>query len=644
MKEFLYALINGVKEREISNENREILRNLENLKAVSQHKANFYLNDGFVCGRLDISTNGTGYLAPFDPRFKQDIIIENKNLNNAHYGDIVLAKILRTKKKRESAKVIMSLKLANETSVVYTKFFGQAILGVNVKTGLSTTLRASQKSLKQLPIGTLLKINNINGEIAEVLGNINDPLSDEKISLAIYNKNDKFSDACEDEALAWGDSVEASFYPDRVDLRELEFATIDPVHAKDFDDAIYFDVKKREIYVAIADVSEYVNAYSAIDSEAKKRGFSIYFPHIAIPMLPRALSENICSLKPNVDRLAFCFKISLDENLDVVKEELFEAIINSKRRFNYDEIDEILDDKKDSEISWVKPLFAITSKLRKKRLVNAFDFRTSELRMSLDEAGMPRQTIFETDSDSHRLVEDCMLLANKAAAKRIGRGVFRNHASPDFKKIYNLLEDLYLLGIDVTYENDLAKLIRKIQSQADLLGNREEIDKLIIKAQKKAEYSSENLGHFGLGFDRYTHFTSPIRRYSDLILHRILKAGLKNDERLVNYLLLNIQSTCATLGELEHEADKVAYDFMDRKFARWAAQNIGKEFRCYISENQDVVTARLDDELKGARIFITGFSCELLTPVIVRITESDIALAKIVGKVVRKLEKKSSDV
>ena len=638
MKEFLTSLLVGIKEKEISNEDKEILRNLLNLGAVSLHKDKFYLNNGYVCGKLDISQNATGFIMPFDKRFKQDIIVENKNLNNSHLGDIVLAKLLPLKKKRQSAKIVMSLKLANETSVVYTKRFGAAILGVNLKTGLSTTLKATQKSLKMLPLGTLLKINNLNNEIVEVLGNLEDPLSDEKISLAIYNKNDKFSEACELEAKAFGDEVDASMYPNRVDLRNLDFCTIDPVDAKDFDDAIYFDEKKCEIYVAIADVSEYVTAYSAIDSEAKKRGFSIYFPHVSVPMLPRALSENICSLKPDVPRLAFCFKISLDASNEVKKEELFEAIILSKRRFNYDEIDEILEGKRECEISWVKPLFKLTTTLRKKRLLHAFDFRTKELRMSLDEEGQISQTRFESDSDSHRLVEDCMLLANKAAAKLITKGVFRNHASPDFKKIDTLLEDLQLLGLDFAYESDLANLIRKIQAKADEMGNREEIDKLIIKSQKKAEYSSENLGHFGLGFDRYTHFTSPIRRYSDLILHRLLKAKISKDDKLYNFLLLNIQSTCATLSELEREADKVAYDFMDRKFARWAAANIGKEVRCYVSENQNVLVAKLDDHFVGARIFITGYSANLLQKLVVKITEADIASAKIFAKVVRKID------
>ncbi|MGP1533094.1 MAG: VacB/RNase II family 3'-5' exoribonuclease [Campylobacter sp.] len=638
MKEFLTKLLDGVSEKEVASSDKEILRNLLNLNAVSHHKDRYYLNNGFVCGKLDISANGTGFLAPYDKRFKQDIIIENKNLNASHYGDIVLAKLLPLKKKRQSAKVVMTLKLANETSVVYTKQIGSVILGVNVKTALSSPLKASQKSLKMLPHGTLLKIGNLNNEIVEVIGNINDPLSDEKISLAVFNKNDEFNEECEAEAIAWGDEVDPTMYPQRVDLRELPFCTIDPVDAKDFDDAIYFDEKKHEIYVAIADVSEYVTPYSPIDAEAKTRGFSIYFPHKAVPMLPRNLSENICSLKPNVARLAFCFKITLDEDDEVVKEELMEAIIVSKRRFNYDEVDQILSGERKDEAGWIKPLFALTSRLRKKRLKNAFDFRTQELRMSLDADGGLASTRFETDTDSHRLVEDCMLLANVAAAKRIGKGVFRNHGSPDLRKIQILLEDLGALGFDFVYESDIANLVRKIQAQADAVGNREEIDKLIIKSQKKAEYGAQNLGHFGLGFERYTHFTSPIRRYSDLTLHRLLKAKLRNDEKFFNYLLLNIESTCSNLSELEREADRVAFDFMDRKFARWAKERVGQRFNAYISENQNVAVARLDDEIKGARIFLGTYGANLLQKVIVEITDANIATAEIFGKVVKKID------
>lgn len=425
-------------------------------------------------------------------------------------------------------------------------------------------------------------------------------------------------------------------YPSRKDLRNLNFCTIDPIDAKDFDDAIYYDKNEHAIYIAIADVSAYVHAYSAIDKEARSRGFSIYFPHIAIPMLPRALSENICSLKPNEDRLAFCFKISLDQNNEVIKEELFEAIINSKRRFNYDEVDEYLQTQEDlGVINWLYEVFKITQNLRKKRLKNACEFKTQELRMTLDENNKLIKTRLENDTASHNLIEDCMLLANKAAAKLIDIGVFRNHLSPDYKKIDQLLADLSTLSIDINPKNNVIELFKDIQVLANELNIREEVDKLIIKAQKKAEYSSENAGHFGLGFDKYTHFTSPIRRYSDLILHRLLKAKINNDEKMFNYLLLNIQSTCEELSLLEREADKVAWHFMDRKFARWAKENIGKRFKALVVENQSSLQVKLNDEIKGALITIIGSRANLLENVEVEITEVDIVSAKIFGKITK---------
>lgn len=640
MREFLISLLSGISEKKITSQQKELLRNMQMLKAVKKDGQIYYLKDGFVCGKLDISANATGYLNAFDERYKNDLIIENRDLNGTRIGDIILAKITNSKKTRIHAKALLCLKPAFLTSVVYLKKFGREILGVNVKTGLASQLKATQKSLKQLSLGTLLKIDNQKNEIIEVLGNLNDPWVDEKISLAIYNKNSNFSDTCEDEASSFGNKVDLCLYKNRVNLSHLPFCTIDPIDAKDFDDAIYYDTNTRELYVAIADVSEYVRAYSAIDKEAKFRGFSIYFPHKAIPMLPRTLSENICSLKPNVLRLAFIFKIKFDENLNPIKEELFEGIIISKKRFNYDEVDEILDGKicEEKEIlKWLLSLNELCKKLRKKRLKNGFDFRTKELKIELDKNGQVKKSRFETSTPSHSLIEECMLMANQAAAKRIKKGVFRNHGAADIRKITALLEDLTIFGIEVSYESDMASMIAKIQAKADILGIREEVDKLIIKAQKKAEYGVFSHGHFGLGFELYTHFTSPIRRYSDLVLHRLLKAKLANDNKLFNFLLLNLEQTCDSLNELEREADKVAFDFIDRKFARWASENLGKNFRCYINENGYTITAKLDDKLKGARIFLTNFTCDILTPVLVMITGADIASGTITGKVIKKL-------
>ena len=639
MRYFLETLSRGA-----SNPNakcKEALRILEFLKAISFHKGKAYLNNGFITGRLDINARGVGFIEVFSDKPMRDIVVESINLGGEHRGDIVVAHLLSNKKSRQSAKILAVLEPANETSLVYLKRFGEAVLGVNIQNGLSLALKASQKSLKALPLGTLLKINNANNEITEVLGLITDPNIDEKISLAIYNKKDEFSPACQDEARAWGDAVDPSMYKERVDLQHLPFCTIDPDDAKDFDDAIYYDTSKNALYVAIADVSEYVSAFSATDKEAKNRCFSIYFPHKSVPMLPRTLSENICSLRPDEPRLAFTFKISLNDDLSVKKEELFSAIIKSKKRFTYNEVDKILENKSGCEqgiLDWLLPLHKITQRLKQIRLKKGFDFRSKELKMSLNDDGLIASTHFESETPSHALIEDCMLLANKAAAKMISKGIFRNHAPADIKKINFLLDDLATLGIEAQYESDLTAMIAKIQSKANELGIREDADKLIIKAQKRAEYSHTSSGHFGLGFETYTHFTSPIRRYSDLTLHRLLKAQLAKDDKLYNYLLEGIEATCEELNIKEREADKVAFDFMDRKFARWAEQNIGKDFICYISEISEPLIARLDDELKGARIILPNFTCPLLTRVRVRIISSDIASAKIIGKVVEKLD------
>ncbi|MSN96723.1 VacB/RNase II family 3'-5' exoribonuclease [Campylobacter sp. FMV-PI01] len=641
MRKFLENLLQGVHQSTLKSSQKEILRNLEMMKAVSLYKKIYYLNDGFICGKLDINLKGVGFIEVFDPKFIRDVIVENRDIKAAKQGDIVLAKLIKSKKTRLKAKILMNLKPAFATSVVYTKKIGKTIMGVNLKSGLAINLKATQKSLKSLLDGTLLKIDNKTDEIIEVLGNINDDFMDEKISLALYNKNDEFSEICEQEALSFGNFVDKNMYENRVDLTNFNFCTIDPVDAKDFDDAIYFDEKSNTLYVAIADVSEYVQPYCAIDKEAKFRGFSIYFPHKSVPMLPRNLSENICSLKPNLDRLAFCFKITLDKNYNVIKEELLSAVINSKKRFNYDEVDEILKIKKYNDKNMLKMLLnldKLAQNLKSLRLKNGFDFQNSELKLTLDDKNKISSTRFETQSPSHSLIEECMLLANKAAAKCIDRGIFRNHDTADDKKMQNLKDDLLALNIDVKFDKNLVNYVSNIQNLADKMGIRQEVDKLIIKAQKRAVYEEKSRGHFGLGFDTYTHFTSPIRRYSDLLLHRLLKAKLNSDEKLFNYLLLNIQDLCDELNILEREADKVSYDFMDRKFARWAKDKIGQNFRCYINENENIVTAKLNDKFKGARIFILNYTNDILTPVLVQIYDVDIASAKIFGKVVKKLD------
>ncbi|MDR2341447.1 MAG: ribonuclease R [Campylobacteraceae bacterium] len=644
-KSLLISLIDGLNPKDLPDNFKKLIDDLEHKKAVKKDKHdNFKLESNYCIGKIDISSSGTGYLEILGDNTKKDLLIEPKDLMGANKGDLVVAKRIFANSKRKKAKVILIVQRGFLTYVGITKTINGKVVVQNIKTALSISVLATQKSLKQLPQDTILKIDSATGTIREVLGVLSDTFIDEKISLALYDKEEFFSIQSENEAKSHGSSVDKSFYPNRLDLTHLPFCTIDPNDAKDFDDAIYFDEKNFIIYVTIADVSEYVYPFGHIDKEAKSRGFSIYFPHKSIPMLPRSLSENICSLKPNVDRLVFGFKIVLDKiTLEPKSEELFEGVINSKKRYTYELVDRFLDGSKEHKddvdkkiLSWLKPLFLLTEKLRKKRLQNAFNFHSSEIRMNLDEAQNIISTTVEKETPSHELIEECMLLANKAAANRIDHGIFRTHEPPSFEKIDRLLEDLLLIGIETKFSPELPMLIKNIQKQADDIGIRTDVDKLIIKSQKQACYTSNDTGHFGLGFKHYSHFTSPIRRYSDLVLHRILKSQLKKDDKLLKYQLENIDTLCERLSELERESDKTAWDFMDRKFARWAALHIKESFICKITEVGHI--AILDDEPKGARIFLLdGEDLELFEKVKVQIVQSDIASAKIIGKVTKRL-------
>ena len=634
MLEFLENIRQGFNKLEANSKQKELIKVLLTEKIVSEYNNKIYFNNGFYYGKMDINSKGDGFLqASF---LERDLLIRSKDLHSARYGDIVIAKKNKVKKGRPSAIVVLVLKREEEFSLVITQMLKNVIFGKCFKTGLLRQLSVSQKSLKALPIGTILKIDNASSNVVEVLGHISDNKVDEKISMALYDRVEVFDKACLDEANAYAGSVDISFYPNRLDLRALPFCTIDPIHAKDFDDAIYFDEKNQVLYVAIADVSEYVRAFGALDNEALKRGFSIYFPHKSIPMLPRVLSEGICSLNPNVDRLCFGFKIYF-EGSKVIKEEIFEGIINSKRRFNYDEVDEYFQNRIDlKECNYIYALNELTQKLRNNRLNKGFNFLTEELRMEIDENWQIKKTYYEQSTRSHQLIEDCMLLANKATAKMCpDLAIFRNHRSPNYNKITAMYEELQLLGIEFSGGENIYENIKNIQALADELNIRAEVDKIIIRSMKKAEYGHENAGHFALGFDRYSHFTSPIRRYSDLILHRLLKALMQKNDKLFSYLSTNLENKCFEVSSLERLSDKVAMDFCDRVYVRYFHQNIGKRFYVKITKNEEITIGILDDEFKGARIFIANPNVPLFSRVLVEIYEVDLISAKVFARIVK---------
>lgn len=632
----------GLSQTELLDADKETIAQLERFNAIKLEDGKYRLDGKFRFGVVDISRMGDGYLSPLTERDDRDLMIESFDLGGAQRGDVVLAKRIFKKGGRPKAKVIAVLKKTYETIVAYTKLVQGQVLGYNIRNDLPVEIAASQKALRELPIGTLFKIDNNTGITVETFGVLDDPKVDEKISLALFNKTEFFSDEAEKEAHSYGDSVDKSMYPNRVDLTNLPFCTIDPPTAKDFDDAIYFDLKERALYVAIADVSEYVTEMSALDKEAKKRGFSIYFPHKSIPMLPRALSENICSLKPEVDRLAFVYKITIDENrVGVVKEELIEAVIHSKRRYTYDKIDLFLaDDFSDKDatddtiLQWLLPLNKLLGKFRDKRLQSGCEFRNTEFSMTLDEDQNLIGIKEEHETPSHSLIEDAMLLANKAAAKAFSKGIYRVHDKPSFERIEEMIDELSIIGVYAEMQDDMYETIKALQRAADEKDLREEVDKMIIRAQKQASYSHENKGHFGLGFEHYTHFTSPIRRYSDLIVHRLLRAIKREDEKLQAYILKSIEIIASRVSDLERESTKVAWDYADRKYARWANAHIGDVISATVVDVEKTPIAQFEEGLlTGARVFLFDRDVELFEKVKVEIIEAHITSAKILGSI-----------
>ncbi|BCD60116.1 MULTISPECIES: ribonuclease R family protein [unclassified Nitratiruptor] len=642
MKEFILKLIRGIDKKDIPREYLPLVDDLLRHKIIKVDGKIYTISSKYRVGKIDIARNGTGFLEVLGIKAK-DLLIEPQDLNGATKGDLVVAKRIFKGGGRPKAKVVYILEKAFRFSVAY--YDKENNIFFNVKNEMPLSVKASKKSLKNLPDGTVVKIDNDAAFIVEVLGVLDDPFVDEKISLALYNKKEEFSKEAELEASAYGNVVDKSLYPNRVDLTHLPFCTIDPVTAKDHDDAIYFDQNSNTLYVAIADVSEYVSAMGPIDKEAKERGFSIYLPHKSIPMLPRSLSEGICSLKENEERLAFVSKITLNKSYEPIKEELFDAIIKSRRKYSYDRVDEFIEGKRigvdstDEEIlAWLMPLFKVTKELRKKRLQKGFEFTNPEIRLVLDENQELVETVIETETPSHALIEDCMLLANKATAKMFDYGIFRTHEEPSMEKIEELLNDLAQVGIFTKEYNTIHELFLHIQKEAEKLGIKEHVDRLLIRTQKQAGYTAENIGHFGLGFEKYTHFTSPIRRYSDLTLHRLLKALIQENTKQLDFILRNIEPLTVRISELEREAAKVEWDFMDRKFARWAKRNLGKRFRAIVTDPESTPIAQIDDEIKGARIFLPKAQVELFDTIIVEIIDVNIATTKIYAKVVEVLD------
>lgn len=549
----------------------------------------------------------------------KNIKIELDELNGAFDGDLVIAKRVFNPKSKIKAKIIKIISSKKAEILVYVK--DRAFYTVK------ENIRIENKKALTFNENDVLVVDNKSFEVIKNVGNISDSKVDEFISLYLYKELYRL------EKFDFEIDAKMDDKNQRVDLRELPFCTIDPNSAKDHDDAIYFDKDENILYVAIADVSYFVKEGSDLDKLAFKKSTSIYLPSRVLPMLPPILSEEMCSLKEGLDRYSFVFKLHLDlEKLSVKKAELFEAVINSHKNFSYGRIDRVIEghldlySKLDKEIfDYLIPLYEITKKFRKKRLEKGYDFRTTENRLKLRNSELESIEV-ETSTASHQLIEECMLLANIEASKKVSNiAIFRVHEEPSFKAISKLVDDVNILGVNVKLQKDVHETITHIQKSAKTSMLSAEVDELIIQSQTQAKYSSKNLGHFGLGFSSYSHFTSPIRRCSDLVLHRILKT--KQTPK-------NIDEICEHISLNERKVDQLVWDFEDRKYARWANKHIGEELKVKVVDIEKA-KAVCYEKIIGMKVVLENYKGQkLFSKMRVKIKSADLVTKVIVATIV----------
>ncbi len=436
------------------------------------------------------------------------------------------------------------------------------------------------------------------GVVLEVLGRAGDARVEVLSVARSFNLPMRFPPAVEREAASFPDTIPAQELATRLDLRNIACVTIDPEDAKDFDDAVSYERLSDGLIrlgVHIADVSYYVKEGSALDAEAFQRGTSVYLVNEVIPMLPERLSNDLCSLRPHTDRLTYSVLMDMTDDGTVEHYMIARSVIRSRRRFTYEEVQEILERGKGEFAEMLRPLHKLTQVLtRKRKKAGSIDFDTGEAKFRFDEHGLPSAIIKKVRLDAHRLIEECMLLANKVVAQHIGKVRRNEHAKPFIYRVHDVpdpsrLEDLGNFVKHLGYSLDVKQGVSSLQLQRLLdkvKGTEVEnvVNEVALRSMAKAIYSEKNIGHFGLAFKYYTHFTSPIRRYPDLVVHRLLheyEKGVSAARRAE--LARRLPIICRQSSERERlaaEAERESVKVMQVEFMK---RHVGDEFEGVIA-------------------------------------------------------------
>jgi ribonuclease R len=577
-----------------------------------------------VTGRLLAHPDGFGFVQPETGK-GDDVFIPARGLKGAVHGDHVVARVEKTSGKGIEGSILRVLE-RGVNRVVGTFQKGRSVSTVLPEENrLLYEIMVSNKYTAKARNGQVVLAEiesfpsegrNPEGRIVEVLGDPDDMDVQTKIVIHKHGLPHIFPP----DAVAQAEALSQGIVPEdirgRRDLRDLPLVTIDGEHARDFDDAVFVNKTRTGFFltVAIADVSHYVLDNSPIDQAGLERGTSVYFPNAVVPMLPEALSDHLCSLIPDEDRLAVAVNISFDREADVRRASFFKAVIRSHCRLTYKEVRCILIDKdKDliaknrkhiKHLEWMAELAGALSKRRRQR--GSIDFDLPEPEIILGIRGNLEEIVRRERSIAHRIIEEFMIAANEAVAlfltKKEIPAIYRVHEPPVRDKVKEFVDFAQILGMDIKAPKKISpKWCQKVLKEASGKPHEYIINTVLLRTMQQAVYSSQNIGHFGLASPTYLHFTSPIRRYPDLIVHRILKANMKRPRGRPVYTEEQLETLGRHCSIREREAMEAEREMFDRLKVRFMADKIGEVYEGIIS---GVIAFGFFVELKD--MFISG--------------------------------------
>ena len=582
--------------------------------------------EGFVKGEISISSGNFGFL---DINGQASVFIPGAYLNTAMNGDTVLVRILKesSDNKKREGEVYKVIK--RNRDVIVGVFEHNLSFGFVRPRNSPKDIYIPKKLIRGAKTGDLVAVKvdfwgdeerKPEGGIVSILGSPKD--TEALISSLLLNEGieEKFPN----EVLQELDKIDEDFSDElenRKDLRHLDIITIDGSDAKDLDDAVY--VEKTEdgykLFVSIADVSYYVKENTELDTEALKRGNSIYLVDRVIPMLPRKLSNNLCSLNPNEDKLTFTVEMDLDKRGKVIKNDFYKSVIKSKYRMTYENVNTILEKDEDLEEyrnlydkyrkidEMLKNMLELSKIIRSnKKRRGSIDFELPEIKVVLDENKAVKDIVLRSRGEAERIIEDFMVIANETVAEKLFweeiPAIYRVHEDPDKAKVQALNETLIkfgysLKGLEEIHPGKFQNIIERTTG----LPEGYLIHKLILRAMQRARYANKNLGHFGLASKYYLHFTSPIRRYSDLIVHRMLGRSIEkfmNEKEKAKYGA-NFEAIASSISRTERVADKLEEDSVKIKLIEYMQDKIGQVYIARLSGmNKNKIFMELENHIE----------------------------------------------